>query len=64
MIVSRCWEKSEDFRCNRLSCVLDLTYLFLAALQGFYSRVHLWPDVPSRKLAESPAPGRVLYGGG
>lgn len=65
MIVSRCWEKSEEvFRYNRPSCVLDLTCLFPAALQGFYSRVHLWPDVPSGKLSESPAPGRVLHGGG
>lgn len=47
----------------KTSCVLDLTCLLPAALQGFYSRVHLWPNLPSGKLAESPAPGGVLHGG-
>lgn len=64
MSTSRSWEKSGGFKYSKLVCVLGLTYLFLVALQGFYPCVHLWPDVPSRKLAESPAPGGVLYGGG
>lgn len=46
-----------------LLVLLGLTYLVLA-FQGLYPCVHLWSHISSWELTESPAPGRVLHGGG
>lgn len=64
MSISRSCKKSELVDRVFCACLLGLTYLVLLAFQGLYPCVHLWPHISSWELTESPAPGRVLHGGG